>query len=57
MDCYHRADLMKEVLREFYNNTLWDYIDGRYRQSKHFKKAVMHLVINICKLSPTNKVV
>ena len=47
---------MYEVLKEFYNSTLWNYIDGRYRESKHFKKAVMHLVINICELNPTNKV-
>ena len=56
MNCKHRADLMNEVVREFYNNTLRDYIDGRYRESKHFRKAVMHLVINICELNPTNKV-
>ena len=55
MDCYHRADLMYEVLKEFYNNTLWEYTFGYYRESKHFKKAVMQLVINICELNPTNK--
>ena len=56
MDCYHRAGLMKEVLSEFHINTLWEDIDGRYRESKHFKKAVMGLVTNICELNPTNKV-
>ena len=56
MDCYHRAGLMKEVLREFYGNTLWEDIDGRCRESKRFKKAVMGLVTNICELNPTNKV-
>ena len=56
MICKHRADLMYEVLKEFYNNTLWNYIDGRYGESKHFKKAVMDLVTNICELNPTNKV-
>ena len=56
MICKHCADLMYEVLKEFYNNTLWNYIDGRYRESKHFKKAVMDLVTNICELNPMNKV-
>ena len=31
-----RAALLKETAREFYNNTLWDYAFGRYRESKHF---------------------
>ena len=52
----HRADLFEDVYREFSNNLLHDYIDGRYIETKYFKKAVLCLVFNICELNLTNKV-
>ena len=56
MICKHRGDLFNEVIREFSNNLLWDYIDDRYRESKYFRKAILNLESNICELNPTNKV-
>ena len=56
MICKHRSDLFNDVYREFYNNLLYIYIDGRYIETKYFKEAVQRLVLNICELNPTNKV-
>ena len=56
MICKHRSDLFKNVYKEFYNNLLYIYIDGRYIETKYFKEAVQRLVFNICELNPTNKV-
>ena len=52
----HRSDLFNDVYKEFYNNLLYIYIDGRYIETKYFKEAVQRLVFNICELNPTNKV-
>ena len=30
MICKHRADLFEDVYKEFYDNFLYIYIDGRY---------------------------
>ena len=51
----HCVDLFEDVYKEFINN-LWIYIDGSYRESKYFKKAILFFVFNIAELNPTNKV-
>ena len=56
MVCKHRSDLFKDVYKEFYNNLLYIYLEGRYIETKYFKEAVQCLVFNICELNPTNKV-
>ena len=52
----HRADLFEDIYREFRNNCLWIYIDGCYREQKHFKEAILYLIFNIVELNPTDKV-
>ena len=56
MICKHRSELFNDVYKEFCNNLLYIYIDGRYIETKYFKEAVQRLVFNICELNPTNKV-
>ena len=56
MICRHRANLFRDVYREFSNNCLWVNIDNSYRESKYFKEAVLYLVFNMWELNPTNKV-
>lgn len=56
MYCIHDADIFNEVKREFFNNLLWVYIGHRYRESKHFRQAVIKLVYNICENNPTSMV-
>ena len=52
----HRNDLFTEADREFNRNLSWIDIDGRYRETKYFKEAILYLVFNMCELNPTNKV-
>ena len=54
--CRHHADLFEDVYKEFNNNLLYIYIDGRYIETKYFKEAVLCLLFNICELNPTGKV-
>ena len=50
----HRADLFKNVYREFSSNCLWVDLGRDYRESKYFKEAVLYLVFNLCELNSTN---
>ena len=50
----HRADLFKNVYKEFSNNCLWVDLGRDYRESKYFKEAVLYLIFNLCELNPTN---
>ena len=50
----HRADLFKNVYKEFSNNCLWVGLGRDYRESKYFKEAVLYLIFNLCKLNSTN---
>ena len=49
-----RAVLFKNVYREFSNNCLWVDLGRDYRESKHFKAAVLYLIFNLCELNPKN---
>ena len=49
------VNLFGKVRREFWNNCLWYNINGRYREQKHFREAILSYIFNIVEINPTDK--
>ena len=52
----YNSNLLRQVLREQYNNCLWRYVGYKYRESNAFIKVCSEFIHNICINNPTNKV-
>ena len=55
MYCIIRTELFRDAFWEFSRNLLWVEIGVSYRESNEYRRAVLTLVREICKLYPTSK--